>query len=116
MLERSETRSSEPAKSSRIWPLKGTLSILPVLMSTCISARCLFFARYAELLGRAELELELPSGSTVADAVEHVRSQVEGGQDLPDKPLVAKNQQHVKLDSALADGDELAFLPPLAGG
>jgi molybdopterin converting factor small subunit len=77
---------------------------------------CLFFARYAELLGRNDLQIVLPSGSTVADAVERVRLHVEGGHALPDKPLIAKNQRHVKFDCVVEDGDELAFLPPLAGG
>ncbi len=85
-------------------------------MNTRITVSCLFFARYAEILGRTELELEISSCSTVADAVERVRSDVDGGSGLPEQPLVARNQQHVKLDCLIEDGDELAFLPPLAGG
>ena len=81
-----------------------------------ISVRCLFFARYEELLGTAELNVVLPSGASVADAVAHVRENVSGGEQLPAKPLVAKNQRHVQHDSALEEGDELAFFPPLAGG
>jgi molybdopterin converting factor small subunit len=85
-------------------------------MNTGITVHCLFFARYAEIVGRTDLELELSRGSTVADAVDRVRSDVAGGHDLPTTPLVARNQQHVKFDSVVEDGDELAFLPPLAGG
>jgi len=81
-----------------------------------ITVRCHFFARYAELLGCTEFELELSCGSTVADAVDHVRAHVPGGHQLPAEPLVAKNQQHVKHDSVVAGGDDLAFLPPLGGG
>ena len=81
-----------------------------------IFVRCLFFARYEELLGTTEVKLEMPSGSTVADAVEHLRSNATGGGGLPAKPLVAKNQKHVQLGVQLFDGDELAFLPPLGGG
>lgn len=108
------------------WHRHATLLILSVLMSarneanltdeSGVTVRCLFFARYAELLGCAEFELELSRGSTVADAVELVRAQAQGGHQLPKEPLVAKNQRHVKYDSAVEDGDELAFLPPLAGG
>jgi len=81
-----------------------------------ISVRCHFFARYAELLGCTELQVELSSGATVAAAVDHVRARIPGGQQLPTDPLVAKNQQHVQHDSVVEDGDELAFLPPLGGG
>ena len=81
-----------------------------------ITVRCVFFARYAELLGCIELELDLSRGSTVADAVGHVRAHVPGGHQLPTDPLVAKNQHHVRHDSVVESGDELAFLPPLGGG
>ncbi len=83
---------------------------------SAITVRCFFFARYAELLGCTELELDLSLGETVADAVNRVRAQVPGGSQLPANPLVAKNQQHVKHDSVVENGDELAFLPPLGGG
>ena len=85
-------------------------------MDTSITVRCLFFARYAEILGSHEAELKLARGSSVADAVERLRSQTQGGQDLPDRPLVAKNQRHVQYDCGIENGDELAFFPPLAGG
>jgi len=81
-----------------------------------IAVRCYFFARYAEILGCTELQVELSAGATVAGAVGHVRAHVPGGQQLPANPLVAKNQQHVQHDSVVEDGDELAFLPPLGGG
>jgi molybdopterin converting factor small subunit len=81
-----------------------------------ISIRCRFFARFAELLGRDGCELTVPAGATVSDAVQLVRQAVEHGDRLPDTPLTAVNCEHVHADHRLADGDELAFLPPLAGG
>lgn len=81
-----------------------------------ITVRCCFFARYAELLGCAELEIRLSPGATIADAVRHVREHVPGGHQLPAEPLVAQNQQHVARSNVVEHGDELAFLPPLGGG
>jgi molybdopterin synthase sulfur carrier subunit len=81
-----------------------------------MTVRCLFFARYSELLGCEACEVRLPHGSNVSDVVEEVRRRLPGGQALPRQPLVAKNQKHVKLDAAVEGGDEVAFLPPLAGG
>ena len=78
--------------------------------------RCLFFARYAELLDTESLEIVLPSDATVADAIGRVRASVPGADQLPEQPMVARNQEHVRIDTSLSDGDELAFLPPLAGG
>jgi molybdopterin converting factor small subunit len=81
-----------------------------------ITVQCHFFARYAELLGCAETELKLSRGSTVADAVDFVRTRVSGGRELPAELLIARNQRHVRHDCVMENGDELAFLPPLGGG
>ncbi len=81
-----------------------------------ISVRCLFFARYAELVGSVELELVLPTGSTVEQALVHARKVIPGCDLIPEQPLVAVNQKHATTEIVLSDGDELAFLPPLAGG
>ena len=56
---------------------------------TSLRIRCRLFARYAEALGTEEVGLDLPAGSTVADAVARVRAEVPGGEQLPVAPLVA---------------------------
>ena len=43
-------------------------------------------------------------------------AQPEEGAGLPDGVRVAINQQFAGADTPLADGDELAFLPPISGG
>jgi molybdopterin converting factor subunit 1 len=78
--------------------------------------RLKFFARYAELVGQEEFELALPVPTTVAEVVRRVRAGVPGGAALPERPLTAVNLRHVRLDAPVQDGDEVAFLPPLAGG
>jgi molybdopterin synthase catalytic subunit len=81
-----------------------------------VRVRCRLFARYAEVMGVEEVELEVPRPATVADAVALLRSRLPRGQLLPAHPLVARNRVHALAGDALADGDELAILPPLAGG
>ena len=78
--------------------------------------QCRFFARYAELLGVDQASLEFQAGATVAEAVERIRREFAGGTALPPRPLVAVNRVHALYDRRLADGDEVALLPPLAGG
>ncbi len=78
--------------------------------------RVRFFARYAELVGREEMELELPLPATVADVVRQARRELPAARALPEHLLAAVNLQHVRLDAAVQDGDEVALLPPLAGG
>jgi molybdopterin converting factor small subunit len=75
-----------------------------------------FFARYAEVVGRDEAELAVPLPATVGDVVRRVRDELPGGKGIPERPLAALNLTHVKLDASVRDGDEVAFLPPLAGG
>ena len=78
--------------------------------------RVRFFARYAELVGRAEAEVSLPLPATVGDVVRRVREDLPGGGKLPERPLTAVNLKHVKLDATVQDGDEVALLPAIAGG
>jgi molybdopterin converting factor small subunit len=74
----------------------------------------LVFASYAEALGRESLDVELPVGSTVAACVEAVRRLT--GDRVPPGPLVAINRRYAKGEQPLADGDEVALIPPVAGG
>jgi molybdopterin converting factor small subunit len=78
--------------------------------------RLKFFARYAELVGREDVEFPLLAPTTVAEIVRRVRAAVPGAAQLPERPLTAVNLRHVRHDAPVQDGDEVAFLPPLAGG
>jgi len=81
--------------------------------------RILYFAAVRERLGRSAEELALPTGvSDVAGLIRHLGQR--GGEW---EALVrirnlrcAVNQQMVPFDWPLADGDELAFFPPVTGG
>ncbi|MDH4044069.1 MAG: MoaD/ThiS family protein [Gemmatimonadota bacterium] len=81
-----------------------------------IRVRCRLFARYAEVTGEEEVEVEVPAPATVADAIAALRAQLAEGARLPPHPLVARNRAHALPTDPIADGDELALLPPLAGG
>lgn len=81
-----------------------------------MSVRILLFATYADLAGRECLELSLPVPATVEDLLRRLRTVVPGAERIPERPLVAVNQVHARLDSLVEDGDEVALLPPMAGG
>ncbi len=81
-----------------------------------VSVRTLFFAAHRELLGRSELEVELPDGATVADLVECLRGRGAPFDGLPAHPAVAVNRAYAPLTAPLDPGDEVAFIPPVAGG
>lgn len=82
-------------------------------MGEDLDVRVRFFALYRERAGRSEARVRVPDGSTVADVVAAVRS--ESG-DLPERPSVALNRTYVALDHPVSDGDEVALIPPVAGG
>lgn len=75
-----------------------------------------FFARYAELVGRGETALAVPLPATVGDVVRRVREELPGAAAIPERPVVAVNQRHATLEAAVQAGDEIALLPPMAGG
>lgn len=78
--------------------------------------RVRLFAVQRELVGARDLELELPDGATIEDAW---ASLVERYPVLaPGRPSVrfARNAAYAPPTTALADGDELAIIPPVSGG
>jgi molybdopterin synthase catalytic subunit len=78
--------------------------------------RFLLFALYRDLAGAQEFELQVPAGATAADAVLALRARGGGWAQLPERPVVAINRTYAALTETLAEGDELALLPPVAGG
>ena len=88
---------------------------MPAAAPPLVSVRVLLFASYAESLGTDSLDLTLSSPATVGDVLARVRS-VSGGGVLPPKPLCARNLAHAAPADLVSDGDEIAILPPLAGG
>ena len=74
----------------------------------------LLFASYAEQLGGNSMTLELPDGARVDEALSRIHAAAAGR--LPPKPMVAINQSYAKMTDVLRPGDELAIIPPVAGG
>lgn len=88
---------------------------MSVSVPATVSVRALLFASYAEVVGRAALTLTLTEPATVRSALQELRS-LPGGHRLPERPMVAVNQIHASLDTPLSANDEIAILPPVAGG
>ncbi|RMH39071.1 MAG: molybdopterin converting factor subunit 1 [Deltaproteobacteria bacterium] len=75
-----------------------------------------YFAVLRERLRRDGERLELPDGATVADAVDALAAAHDAVAALRGRFRAAVNMEMVDADAALADGDELALIPPVAGG
>jgi len=68
--------------------------------------------------GANSFELSLPEGSQVKDLVDSVQVQYPdlGELLLQKKVVVSVNQEIAHWETALVESDEIALLPPFAGG
>jgi molybdopterin converting factor small subunit len=79
--------------------------------------RVLLFALYRDMAdGQSELELDVRDGSDAGAAIAELRAAHGQLARLPARPVIAVNREYARLDVVLRDGDELALLPPVAGG
>lgn len=70
-----------------------------------------------EQAGSARVELELPGGSSVADAVAETGRRAGIESLLERMPIAhAVNREYADPEMQLSDGDELALIPPVSGG
>ncbi|WP_455380619.1 MoaD/ThiS family protein [Acidihalobacter prosperus] len=77
-----------------------------------MSITVFYFASLRERFGRAEEHIDATGLKTVGDVWVHVASV-----DASDRRILASlNQQHVTMNQPVADGDEIAFFPPVTGG
>ena len=78
--------------------------------------RVLYFAVFRDRLGRADEVVALVEGARVRDAVDVLAARHPVVAQLRGKFRVAVNEEFADDDRALADGEELALIPPVAGG
>jgi len=81
-----------------------------------VNVTVLFFAQARERAGLSSITLELPSGSRVRDALDAVEHAYPGVAELRPHLAVAVDRELAAPETALADGAELALLPPVSGG
>jgi len=78
--------------------------------------RLLFFAVLRDIAGRSEDVVELPDGARAGDVWQRLRDEHAALREYIQPPMIAVNESYVSADEPLHDGDELAFIPPVAGG
>jgi MoaE-MoaD fusion protein len=81
-----------------------------------VIVRVLLFAAVRERAGRDELTLELPDGSTVADATAALGRLIPGIAPMLSRVQMAVNRTMARPGQPLSPGDEMAVIPPVAGG
>jgi molybdopterin synthase catalytic subunit len=79
-------------------------------------ARVLFFGPLKDLVGRPAEEAEFPEGTDLRAVLESYKARYPSLRDLARSIVMARNREFADLSSKLAEGDEIAFLPPVSGG
>ena len=77
-----------------------------------MSIQIKFFASLRERVGKSEAELEAASDMTTLK----VWQATTGKDNLDSNILIAINMEYVDSQHSVADGDEVAFFPPVTGG
>ncbi len=83
----------------------------PLAIGKRMKIRVRLFAGLRERVGTGENEMELPAGARAGDVWELLQIG-----DEPAGLAYAVNRVYVGREHALADGDELAIIPPVSGG
>ena len=78
--------------------------------------RLLFFAVLRDITGKSEADVSLPDGTKAADVWESLRREHGALASYKKPPMIAINEDYAAPDTLLRDGDELVFIPPVAGG
>ncbi len=78
--------------------------------------RVLFFGMLKEIVGHAAEDAEFPAGADLRAVFECYAARFPQMRQMAASIVVARNQEFAPLSTALADGDEVAFLPPVSGG
>ena len=78
--------------------------------------RVLFFGVLRDVTGLREDSIEVPEGGLAASVFSHYSSRFPRLGEMSKSIVLAVNQKFCAPSEALADGDELAMLPPVSGG
>ena len=80
-----------------------------------MEVRVLLFASYADAFGAPAVSVTISDGATVKELLARVK-EMAVGHSLPPAPLIARNQEYAAPGDVIRAGDEIALIPPVAGG
>ena len=74
------------------------------------------FARLRDITGSPELALDVAPGATIGSVWRDLTRDFPGLAPYERTISSAVNADYARMDHAVRDGDEIAFLPPVSGG
>lgn len=81
-----------------------------------MKVRLLYFAVLRDITGSGEEQIDIPEGTRASDLWSSLRQKHRRLAAYERQPMTAINQSYAAADQLLHDGDEVAFIPPVAGG
>jgi len=78
--------------------------------------RVLFFGLLREITGTSQEEIDLPGAPSADDLFDRYANRFPKLNGHKSSIVLARNREFVAPATPLADGDEVAFLPPVSGG
>lgn len=81
-----------------------------------MQVKVLFFGVLKDIVGKPEEAIDVPTGSTLAALFGQYVQRFETLRDKRSSILFARNREFATPETSLAEGDEIAFLPPVSGG
>jgi molybdopterin synthase catalytic subunit len=81
-----------------------------------MQVRVLFFGLLRDVVGRSEERAEIAEGSDLAAVFAAYAARYPAVDALRGKIVMARNQEFAEPSARVAEGDEIAFLPPVSGG
>lgn len=81
-----------------------------------MNVRLLYFATFRDVAGRDAEERQVADGARVRDLWTELVAEMPGLAATGAMPPAAINRTYTGPETALSEGDEVAFLPPVAGG
>ena len=74
------------------------------------------FARLRDIAGASEMQREVPPGATVSTIWRQLVGEFPDFDRYERSISTAVNADYARMDAAVGEGDEVAFLPPVSGG
>lgn len=81
-----------------------------------MTLKILYFASLSEAIGTTAEDFDLPPGVTTVGALRKALGQRHSALLAAKNLRAAVNRKMCDWDMAIADGDEIAFFPPVTGG
>ena len=74
------------------------------------------FARLRDIAGAGEMVRQVPNGASIQTVWDALAGEFPDLQQYEVSVSTAVNAEYSRMGAPVADGDEVAFLPPVSGG